>query len=262
MDDLERQRQAVQITRQCQRNWNLDKIISRDHIDHWIHLATHAPSKQDEITFQLCVITNHDILKEIYQNHAWGYHWSGNNTALRNTQMGANCLFIWGHHNPSDIKGDHHGILEHSEIVENDFDLRQLENVERSIGMSSGIVSFSAAMLGYKTGFCRNFFYDAQSTKSKWKQLLGYDKDSDFFPKVGLGIGYPDSELEYYQTKDLEYLVADPRETDLESKGCLEDYNGIIKKINDREIFNFGPISTDPSTKQPVVKQVLFKIID
>lgn len=262
MQDLDSQKQAVQIARQCQRNWNLSKSIPKDHIDHWTHLATHSPSKQDEITFQLCVITNQKTLKEIYDNHVWGYHHNNNNSALRNTQMGANCLFIWGNLTPSDHSRDNHGILEHNEINEENFDIRQLENVERSIGMSSGIVSFSAAMMGYRTGFCRNFFYDAKSTKISWKKLLGYDANSDFYPKVGLGIGYPDEQLEYYQTRDLEYLVADHRETDLESKGCLEDYNGVIKTIADREVFNFGPISTDPVTKQSVAKQVPFKIID
>lgn len=262
MSELELQKQAVQIARQCQRNWNLDKSIPLEHIKHWIHLATHAPSKQDETCFQLCVVTNADKIKDIYQNHVWGYHWNGNNSALRNTQLGSNCLFIWGNLNPSDNSGDNHGILEDDVVIEEQFDLRQLENVERSIGMSSGIVSFSAAMMGYRTGFCRNFFYDAKSTKSAWRDLLGYDKQNDFYPKVALGIGYPDETLAYYQTRDIDYLEADPRETDLESKGCLEDYNGIIKTIPHTEIFSFGPISTDPDTSQPIDKKVPYKIID
>ena len=243
MDILEQQKQAVLTTRRCQRNWNRDKTIPQEHIDHWIYLATNSPSKQDEARFGLCVITKPEIIDKIYDDFAWGSHRFGND-AGRNTQMGANALFVFAEIDASDSEYDSDGINQNHEVTSEGFDLRTNLNFNRDIGLAMGIVSFSAAQLGYSTGFCTNVVYN-KHTFEDWKQLLGMPLDKKWNPTVVLGIGYPDETLDWFQSRDLEYLEADPREPNLDNITVLEKYKGIRKKWTDEPLREFGPISHD-----------------
>jgi hypothetical protein len=243
MDILEQQKQAVLTTRRCQRNWDRSKTIPQEHIDHWIYLATNSPSKQDEARFGLCVITKPGIIDTIYDDFAWGSHRFGND-AGRNTQMGANALFVFAEIDASDDEYDTDGISQNHNMVSEGFEHRTNLNFNRDIGLAMGIVSFSAAQLGYKTGFCTNVIYN-KHTHDDWKDMLGISQDTVWNPTVVLSIGYPDESLDWFQSRDLEYLEADPREGDLDKITVLEKYKGIKKKWTDEPIREFGPISHD-----------------
>lgn len=256
MDELEKQKQAVLTVRKCQRNWDLNKTIPQEHVDHLVYLATNSPSKQDEIRFGLCVITNPDIRKILYDDYCWGYHRNGND-AGRNNQMGGQLLFVYAKIKESDFGRDTIGITV-SESISKEFDERTNINRERDIGLSMGIVSFAAAQLGYKTGFNTNLFYNKHSPKD-WRRILDID-DPTWHPQVVLSIGYPDETLTWYQSRDLEYLEADPREPDLENDVTLEHYKGIRKKWTDVTVKTFGPISHDLNGN-PRPKGVPLKII-
>ena len=73
MTNFEIEKQAVDNARRCQRNWDHSKSIPEEHIDHWIYLATHAPSKQDESFFDLYVLTDREKIDYLYKDHTWGF---------------------------------------------------------------------------------------------------------------------------------------------------------------------------------------------
>lgn len=258
MDILQNQKQAVLTTRRCQRNWDRTKTIPQEHIDHWIYLATNSPSKQDEARFGLCVITKTEIIDKIYDDFAWGSHRFGND-AGRNTQMGANALFVFAEIDASDDEYDSDGITQNREVVSKGFDLRTNLNFNRDIGLAMGIVSFSAAQLGYSTGFCTNVIYNKHSFDD-WKKMLGIPLEQKWIPTVVLGIGYPDERLGWFQSLDMEYLEADPREGNLDDITVLEKYKGIRKKWTDEPIREFGPLSHDIEGN-PLKKNIPLQIV-
>lgn len=252
MNNLDKEKNAVQTVRKCQRNWDLSKTIPQAHIDHWIYLATNSPSKQDEARFGLCVVTNKEIREKIYDDFIWGSHRFGND-AGRNTQAGANALFIFAEIEATDDEYDTDGINQNHDVVSDEFDLRTSLNFNRDIGLAMGIISFSAAQMGYRTGFNTNLYYNKHTTED-WKKLLGIPVETVWKPAVILGIGYPDPNLEWFQSNDLEYLEADPREKFLDDHTVLDEYKGIRKKWTDITIREFGPIShsidNDPKSKK------------
>jgi nitroreductase len=244
MDQLELQKQAVLTTRRCQRNWDRTKKIPQSHIDHWTFLATNSPSKQDEARFGLCVITKPEVLDIIYDDFAWGSHRFGND-AGRNTQMGSNALFIFSEVDCSDNENDSRGIPQDPDIVVSGFEKRTSLNFNRDIGLAMGIVCFSAAQMGYKTGFNTNLYFN-KHTPDDWKKLLGIPINQIWRPTVALCIGYPDETLKWYQSRDKEYLEADPREPDLENNTTLNHYKGVRKEwVSQLPLREFGPVSHD-----------------
>ena len=234
--------EAMHLSRRCQRNW-ASQNIDEETINGLIEIALNAPSKQNEVHFALAVITNKDVLKDVYDDFVWGFHAYTTNSAMRNTQMGAPALFIYGYSKQTDISGDSHG-CNASTGTSKGFDDRMKLAAERSIGISSGQLVLAANMLGLQTGFNQNLFYNDKD-ENDWKDVLGLPEDADFCPSLAVGVGYGDPTLEWYQTRDLEYLVASKKERNLEENTCL-DYPSTDRRIlKDRKIFQFGPKSTE-----------------
>ena len=155
--NFEIEKQAVDNARRCQRNWDHSKSIPEEHIDHWIYLATHAPSKQDESFFDLYVLTDREKIDYLYKDHTWGF------TLLpgikdyvgRNPQMDANILFVFNRKvDEEDIRNN-----EKDGSVRDPNAASRWDNAFTSIGIASGIVAFSANMMGYVTGYGKNFGY-------------------------------------------------------------------------------------------------------
>jgi len=265
MNDLDKEKEAVQTVRKCQRNWDLSKTIPQEHIDHWTYLATNSPSKQDEARYGVCVVTNKSLREKIYDDYIWGSHRFGND-AGRNTQAGANALFIFGEAEPTDFEHDSDGISQNRDTVSSGFEHRMEINRNRDIGLAMGIVSFSAAQLGYRTGFNTNLYFN-KHTVEDLRRMLNIADETKFQPLVILGIGYPDTSLEWFQTRDIEYLQADPREGNLDDITVLDNYKGIRKKWNDKDIQKmggireFGPISHSIDN-EPFKKKVFLAVRD
>lgn len=257
-DRLEIEKQAIITNRRCQRNWDTTREIPRHHIEHWQYLLLNSPSKQDEIRFGAVIITNKELIHKINKEYSWGFRRHGND-ARRNNQMDGSCVIIFGRVSPTDFEGDYEGVVR-GEMLSREYEERNLKHQEREMGIAMGIIAFSAACMGYKTGFNTNLYYNAKG-EQEWKELLGvHETNPDFRPCVGIGIGYPDESLKWYETRDNEYLEADLRETDLEYKTMLEDYPGIVKKF-DEPILNYGPLSHHHDTLQPKQRPSLVKII-
>ena len=265
MNNLDKEKEAVQTVRKCQRNWDLSKTIPQEHIDHWTYLATNSPSKQDEARYGVCVVTNKSLREKIYDDYVWGSHRFGND-AGRNTQAGANALFIFGEAEPTDFEHDSDGISQNRDTVSSGFEHRMEINMNRDIGLAMGIVSFSAAQLGYRTGFNTNLYFN-KHTVEDWRRMLNIADETKVQPLVILGIGYPDTSLEWFQTRDIEYLQADPREGNLDDITVLDNYKGIRKKWNDKDIQKmggireFGPISHSIDN-EPFKKKVFLAVRD
>ena len=54
------------IVRRCQRNWDHSKSIPDEHVKELLHIAKHAPSKQDEGYYDIAVIQSRKIIEQIY----------------------------------------------------------------------------------------------------------------------------------------------------------------------------------------------------
>ena len=153
---IEKEQEAIKHARRCQRNWDLTKTIPQEHIDHWIHLATHAPSKQDESFFDLYVVTDREKIDFLRNEHSWGFTvGGGTDHVVRNPQMGANVMFIFNRKmNEEEIRN-----FDKVGNTKDAYASSRWDNAYCSIGIASGIVAFSANMMGYRTGYGKNFGY-------------------------------------------------------------------------------------------------------
>lgn len=235
MSDIEKmntERNAINQARRCQRNWDFSKTIDEDHINHWAYLASHAPSKQDESFFDLYIVTDREKIDFLCKDHSWGFtmYPGEKDWVARNPQMGANCLFVFNRKvDETEVRN-----VRKDGTIRDPNEASRWDNAYTSIGIASGTVAFSANMMGYVTGYGKNFGYieeprsgdldQANYSQDAWGEVLGI-KQEDNNLTYSLGIGHPNDSLKWYESKDNnEYLTGGPI-----------DYS--IKKID----------STDPS---------------
>jgi Nitroreductase family len=200
---LDNEKNSIRILRRCQRSWDLDKTIPQQHIDHWIDLAKNSPSKQDEAYFDLYVLRNRNTIEYLYREHTWGFTYG--DTVARNPQARANVLFVFVKKLPPT---DRCFTRDHKTQTDPTYpDDRLYENGFVSLGMAAGIVGFSAAGLGYATGFTKNFGYKPDSYQA-WASTLGVDTTKlGTVISVCLGIGYPDTSFaQWNQSQETELL--------------------------------------------------------
>ena len=207
---LEKEIKGIDNTRKCQRNWDLSKDVPQEHIDHWIYLATNSPSKQDESFFDLYVLTDREKINFLCKDHSWGFTMeSGKDKVVRNPQIGANVLFCF---NKKSDDSDVRNFDEYGNPRDPNSDSFEWSNPFTSIGIASGIVAFSANMMGYRTGYakCMTYKQTPKESKEVWGETLGIPKAENQLAFC-LGIGYPDETLEWNQSKDNnEYLSGGP----------------------------------------------------
>lgn len=259
---------VVKTTRKCQRNWDHNQVVPKEHIQHLIDVAVNTPTKQDENYFDLYVVTNRDKLKDLYLNHSWGFV-VDYDKQYRNPQVDGHVMFFWARRIPDTNRNAWvDGSLKESQPFS-----RMWTNCLTAIGISSGIVAVTAAQMGYATAFCKNHFQQPHSYDA-WIDVLGHrepchpDADPNYSkgmsdpcwvcPHSGmettlihsLHIGYPNNDLEWYQNTDTQYLTSDPRENIDGEIDCLQ-YPGVVHQSHD-SVLEFGPWSHDPQTKQSI----------
>lgn len=206
---LQNEKQIIDTIRRCQRNWDHSKSIPDEHIDHWVYIAQHSPSKQDESYFNLYVITNKEKI-DLLSNHTWGHTMEiapGNYTGVtRNTQMFANAYFLFTFklpHTIREIKPDGRQF----DQTGLDFEGRK-KNGYLAIGIAAGLIARSAAELGYKTGFNSNHNSHQQGGPDQmavWYKTLGIESSENII--VGLGIGYPEEGKARNDHNETEFLI-------------------------------------------------------
>lgn len=259
---------AVKETRKCQRNWDHSRSVDPDHIKHLVDVAVNAPAKQDEAYFDLYVITNRDIIKELYLNHSWGFV-VDNDVQYRNPQINAHVVIFWARKIPDTNRNAWvDNSLKHSQPFS-----RVWTNCLTSIGMSSGMVAMTAQHMGYQTGFCKNHFQQPGSYKHLVK-IIGHREpchpDADPNYTVGmsepnwvcpysgmdttiihsLGIGFGDQTLEWFQNRDTQYMTSHPDDKIDGEVDCLS-MPGIVHEMN-QDIIEFLPYSHDAQTKHSI----------
>ncbi len=194
-------KKAVEITQRAQRNWDLSKSISDDDIKTLIHAATHSPSKQNETHYSLHVYTDQNMIREIY-NHTklfslWavmdggmfkeenGKFYQDEDRSVHNSQMLANILFVFAEDH-GQARGGNSFIAQNTKDVTTESYQNYMEQINYSIGIATGELILSAALLGYKTGLCTAF------PKDKVGKLIG----SDYDPKLLVGIGHENAGID------------------------------------------------------------------
>lgn len=259
----------VKNTRKCQRNWDHSRSMPQEHIEHLIEVAINAPSKQDENYFDLYVITNRKILEDLYLNHSWGFV-VDDDVQYRNPQVNSHVFFIWARRVP----GTNRNAWVDNSLKNTQPFSRVWVNSLASIGISSGMVALTASQMGYSTGFNKNFFQQPHSYKV-WTSTIGHrepchpDADPEDYDTGmsdpewvcpysgqdttiihGLGVGFPDQSIKWFQNKDTQYMTSDPRD---QVSGEVDElhYPGIVHEMNESTI-DFGPWSHDVETNESV----------
>jgi hypothetical protein len=202
---LELQKDSMDMIRRCQRNWDYKKTIPQEHIDHWCRLLKNTPSPIDEPYFDVYVITDRATIKELFYE-SWGYVRCKDRLS-RNTQVDAPLLFVF----KSKLTSTSRTHFFDGTEKENTLYEKAVRDTYASIGMASGLIAYTAAMLGYSTGFNRCTGYLGEEQKRKWYTTLGLDMveclNNQEEIVFSLGIGYPDKSLAYNETKDTEVLM-------------------------------------------------------
>jgi len=204
--NLDEEKTIIDTIRRCQRNWDLSKSIPEEHIDHWIYIATHAPSKQDQSYFNLYVIKDKqkiDYLVNYTYCHTLAVAPGNLKGIIRNPQMGANVYFLFTLKTPPVNRQVHDTGLFFDQTGK---DLPEVTtNGHMAAGIASGLVAYSAASLGYKTGFNVCHGQKGSAESEVWKSELGISKDETL--TLGLGIGYPQEGRARNEHNETEFLV-------------------------------------------------------
>lgn len=195
---------AVDGSNRAQRNYDLSKKISDTDLQTLIYAAANSPSKQNETHYSLYVYTDKDIIKKIYE-HTKKFtlirdaedrektfkvendvYIQDDTNSVTNSQIYANALFVYVSEEGQTRGGTH---MKGKEHPNSNAALLYRDQLAYSIGISVGELIMAANLLGYKTGIC-----SALETKSI-KEIMGIDKK----PKLLVGVGYPNSQLERTQ---------------------------------------------------------------
>jgi hypothetical protein len=206
--DLDKQKKFVETIKKCQRNWDKDYTIPANHIEHFIYLATNSPTKQHEAYFNLYVISNKNLLNELYE-HTWGFTLPVNNDTptsevpccARNPQMNASVYFLWTIKQPDTIRN-----FERDGTKKNIDHINRKNNAFTSVGISMGIVAFSAASLGYSTGFNKN--HSKPNAEGYWNKSLSIPDNEEI--AFGLGIGIGKKDYNWNETDEHELMIGWP----------------------------------------------------
>ena len=209
MDEFERQKRILETIKRCQRNWeHID--IPEQHIDHFIHIATNSPSKQYEAYFNLYVITNQDMIKDLLE-YTWGFTHNINAqtstsevpVSVRNPQVGASAYMLWTQKFPENTLRN----FEYDGVNKDNQVFTRRDNAFTSIGISMALVSYSAASLGYETAYNKN--HNKPGKEGYWEDTLGINPDVEEIA-FGLGIGRAQKDRPHYESDETHMMVGWP----------------------------------------------------
>ena len=160
-------KRITETVQRCQRNYDLTEAIPREHQDYIIHCATQMPTRQQRIHYNITVVDDVALTREVYARYA--YDKDDRDHDLRNGQTYAPLLLIFG----TDSKM-------HSDPK---YSYRQYD-IPMSIGLSAGAAAMAAVELGYVTGFCKCF---DEPQLEQWIESTYGRQCRD--PRLMLGIG-------------------------------------------------------------------------
>lgn len=177
MIDINDLQSIIQNSQRCQRNWNLSKQISNDHIETFKISVTKCPSKQNRTFYKCIFITKRDIIEKIHNSSdsfVWQYE---PRISVTNSQTLANLLVVF-------VRDRDLTVTEprtEKEYFQGLLDGKTTDDENKSVGIAAGSLNLTAHLLGYKTGF-----YNAQHNSDILDDIFG----AKVF--LILGIGFPD----------------------------------------------------------------------
>jgi len=197
---------AVDVALRAQRNYDLSKSIPDKDLESLIYSACNSPSKQNEAHYELMIFTDLELIEKIYEKTKYfsliqdeedvdnlfeennGQFWQNKNLSVHNSQVLANVLFVYIENKPEPRGGN--TLIAQTTDDENTESYRLYqEQINYSIGISTGELILTASLLGYKTGICSAF------CKPELKTLLG----SNGLPKLLVGVGHGNDNLDRKQ---------------------------------------------------------------
>jgi hypothetical protein len=238
--DINAQKTYVETIKKCQRNWD-DFVIPEEHMEHFVYLAQNTPTKQHEAYYNVYVITDKNILQDLLE-HTWGFTYPVNNQTtqdqlpcmVRNPQVGASAYFLYTSKWPDTIRN----FTRDGKSKENHHPNRK-DNSLTSIGISMGIVAFSAASLGYVTAFNKN--HTKPGSEGYFRKVLGIPDEEEITYGLGIGKGKPG--YTHNQSDEHKLLVGWPdwKIIDINNTDTI-DYNGNVYEVRDN--INYPSFST------------------
>jgi len=130
--------QASREAGKLQKNWDFNKLVTQEHVDEIINVATNMPTKQNRDYYQLVASTDIKFNRQVYDIATIDPSSLHFNKHSPNSQVTAPLLLMYFATN-----------LDNEEIRD-----EYEEQFFTSIGISSGAAALHSASLGYKTGFC------------------------------------------------------------------------------------------------------------
>jgi hypothetical protein len=188
---------ASLIAERCQRNWDFNNPISLDDIGKIVNSATAMPSKQNRKYHKLIVSNDYEFNRICY-NHSidpTNPDFMKRLPFHRNTQVLAPLLLIY--------------LTVDENLIVDPFGDDYMKNFYTTTGISSGVAAHTAALMGYRAGFCACV---------NWEPLFEdlYQKYNISKPPYNhglmLGIGAPDithGRQEIVVNNDYKYTVTD-----------------------------------------------------
>lgn len=174
-------KKSVIRSQHCQRNFDLTKQIPQEDIDLLVHAATNCPSKQNIAFYKLHVITDRSTIEAVHEltTGTHTYDQEGNFVESTNSQTLANVIFVF-----EQLEYDTISEKSRKNIDEKDFGKIKVFERDRAtaVGIASGYVNLTAALLGYSTGCCQCMQEEAI------QELLGLEN----IPTMIQGIGFSD----------------------------------------------------------------------
>ena len=177
-------------SQKCQRNWDLSKEIPEEDLNLIITAATQCPSKQNIAYYNVHAITNRNIIEAIHANTE-GFTMTYNPYQITtNTQVLANLLIVLEPaditiNNKKDSLRNEHTIALVDGSMDDTVNTILTRDTTIAIGIASGYINLTAAMLGYYTGFCSCF------SPFGIKNILNLKNE----PILLMGIGFKDETL-------------------------------------------------------------------
>jgi len=182
--------EKILISQHCQRNWDLSKKITKEDIDLIITAATQCPSKQNVAYYNIHAITNRDIIEAIHINTDGFTIRQDPYKSTTNTQVLANLLIV--------LEAIEIDVTSKQDALRNDQTIELADGsistmaeaiLERdrniAIGIATGYINLTSAMLGYYSGYCACF------SREKIKEILNLKNEAVLL----LGIGFKDETL-------------------------------------------------------------------
>ena len=222
--DFDNEMDIIRDMQKCQRNWDYTRTVHPQVRDYLLWIATNSPSKQHEGYYDVYWSDNRDVLNEL-SKYTWGCTHSRNPPSTwRNSQMNAPLYILYVAKEPNtELNCNADG------TTKPNIASARWENAYVSIGISLGLVMRAAQKIGYATG--ANKSHNDLNGDDYWEKRLGILDDVILGKKkiaYGVGIGFPKSNLNRWESEDTELALGAGNGSNLTTKNL--DVNPRTKK--------------------------------